>query len=57
MFQFHAAVRKISDGMRMGHHKNGMPGVMQFAQKLQDYRLVASLSARVTAQCLARNAP
>ena len=40
MFEFHAAVRKISDGLRMSHDKNGVPRVMQLAQKFQDYRFV-----------------
>ena len=40
MFQFHAAVGKISDGLRMRHYKNGVPGFMQFVKQFQDHGLV-----------------
>jgi hypothetical protein len=40
VFEFHAAVREISDGLRMGDYKDGMPRVMQVVQQIQDYRFV-----------------
>ena len=40
VFEFHAAVREISNRLRMGHHQNRVPRGMQFAQQLQDDGLV-----------------
>src|SRR5712692_9981275 len=40
VFEFDAAVREISDGLRVRNHENRVPGGVQLAQQFQDRGLV-----------------
>ncbi len=40
MFELHAPVREIANGLRVRHDKNRVSGGMQFAQQIQDDGLV-----------------